>query len=223
MIRLWLVEYSRRFDATPLSFTADLNDAIIISYPQAEELAGQVPLYEILARPRPKQDTSEAVRKANASLTKSRGGEKDFSIVTQDENLQVVNKILGQITALVSGVAAIALLVSGISIMNIMLVSVTERMHEIGVRKAIGATKRQIIGQFLSEAIILSVAGGFIGIILSFIVEYFIRLWSSLEPVITWRDSLLVLAVTLIVGVIFGSIPALKAARKDPIDALRYE
>jgi putative ABC transport system permease protein len=165
----------------------------------------------------------EAVRKANASLTKSRGGEKDFSIVTQEENLQVVNKILGQITALVSGVAAIALLVSGISIMNIMLVSVTERMHEIGVRKAIGATRRQIIGQFLSEAIILSVAGGIIGIILSFLVEYFIRLWTSLEPVITWKDSLLVLAVTLIVGVVFGSIPALKAARKDPIDALRYE
>lgn len=144
-------------------------------------------------------------------------------MLTQSENLKIANRILSLLTALVSGVAAIALLVAGIGIMNIMLVSVTERMHEIGVRKAIGANRRQILGQFLWEAILLSVTGGIIGIIVSFAVQYFIRLLTTLQPVITWQSTVLVAGVSLIVGVVFGSVPALKAARKDPIEALRHE
>lgn len=105
--------------------------------------------------------------------------------------------------------------------MNIMFVSVAERMHEIGIRKAIGATKRQILDQFMIEALLLSLAGGIIGVLLSFGLAYVLRVTTSLAPVITWEAAILVLLVTTVVGAIFGSVPAIKAARKDPIDALR--
>lgn len=212
-----------KLEVAPLSFTADFNNAIIIPYQKAVELAGEVPIYEMMARPKDEQNITGAARDITTALERSRGGETNFSVLTQAESQRVVNRILALLTALVSGVAAIALLVSGIGIMNIMLVSVTERMHEIGVRKAIGATKRQILGQFMAEAVLLSAAGGIIGIVLSFVVAFLIRLTTQLEPVITWQATVLVATVSLLVGVLFGAFPALKAARKDPIDALRYE
>lgn len=214
-----------RFETAPLSFSADLNNAIIMPYPLAKTLTGgeAPPIYEMLVRPESEAATAKVQKDITAALMNTRGGEEDFSVVTQAENMRVVSRILTLVTALVSGVAGIALLVSGIGIMNIMLVSVTERLHEIGVRKAIGATKRQIVGQFMSEAILLSAAGGVIGVILSFVAMYFVRLLTSIEAVITWEAVLLVAGVSLVVGVLFGSIPAIKAARKDPIEALRHE
>jgi putative ABC transport system permease protein len=107
--------------------------------------------------------------------------------------------------------------------MNVMLVSVTERTHEIGVRKAIGATNQQILRQFMLEAMVLSVGGAFFGIIISVVVDLLLRVYSSLQPVISVWAIVISTAVSIIVGVIFGVAPAVKAARKDPIDALRRE
>lgn len=214
----------QRSSSTPLSSMADLNNAIIISYENAKNLTGQAPpLYEIVARAHKTSDNMTAIKTITKRLQDTHGGERDFSVITQTENLRVVNRVLSLLTALVSGVAGIALLVSGISIMNIMLVSVTERMHEIGIRKAIGATKRQILGQFMTEAILLSTTGGAIGIVISFVIAYILRVTTPLQPVITWEATLLVFLLSIIVGVVFGSVPALKAAQKDPIEALRHE
>lgn len=212
-----------KFDIAPLSFSVDFNKAVIIPYDVATNAAGDVPIYEMLARPADGVSLQQASDAITKTLKERRGGSHDFSVLTQAENLRVANRILSLLTALVASVAIIALLVAGIGIMNIMLVSVTERMHEIGVRKAIGASKRQILGQFMWEAILLSLAGGVIGIIFSFVVQYFIRLFTQLQPVITWQATVLVAGISLFVGVVFGSIPALKAARKDPIEALRHE
>jgi putative ABC transport system permease protein len=104
-----------------------------------------------------------------------------------------------------------------------MLVSVTERMHEVGIRKAVGATNRQILQQFMLEATLLSFAGGVVGIIICLILEVALRLTTTLQPVVTWQISVVALLVSVLVGAIFGSAPALKAARKDPIAALRNE
>jgi putative ABC transport system permease protein len=212
-----------RFDETPLSFSADLDNAVIIPYGLAKDIAGETPIYEILVRAEDEHKTPETITALQSGLQSSRGGEDDFSVVTQVENLRAANKILSLLTAMITGIAAVSLLISGIGIMNIMLVSVSERMHEIGVRKAIGATRRQIVGQFMSEAIILSAFGGIVGVILAFVAQYFIRLFTEIEPVITWEAAILVTGVSLIVGVFFGSIPAIKAARKDAIAALRHE
>jgi len=110
-----------------------------------------------------------------------------------------------------------------VGIMNVMLVSVTERMHEIGIRKALGATNRQILTQFLVEAGVLSVIGGIIGVVLSLIVVFMLHVFTPLAPIVTWQVVALATGVSLLVGTVFGSVPALKAARKDPIEALRNE
>ena len=107
--------------------------------------------------------------------------------------------------------------------MNIMLVSVSERTREIGIRKAVGATNRQILNQFLTEGLAISVSGGIVGIILSLVINGLLRLYTDLEPVINLQILALAVVVSVGVGVIFGVAPALKAARKNPIDALRGE
>lgn len=207
----------------PFSFTSNFNYAVIIPYDVGIELSGSSAINEMLIRPTEGTSLETAGADITTALQTARGGATDFSILTQAQNLQVANRILTLLTGLISAIAAIALLVSGIGIMNIMLVTVTERMHEIGVRKAIGATKRQIMGQFMAEATLLSLAGGVIGIIAALICEYLISVFTPLQPIITWQMMVLVVGVSLTVGVVFGGVPALKAARKDPIAALRHE
>jgi len=127
------------------------------------------------------------------------------------------------LTRLIAGIAAVSLLVGGIGIMDVMLVSVTERMHEIGIRKALGATNHQILEQFLIESSVLSLTGGLIGIAASLLIDYCLRVFTDLTPAVSWQIVVIATVVSLGMGILFGSIPALKAARKDPIDALRNE
>jgi putative ABC transport system permease protein len=127
-------------------------------------------------------------------------------------------------TTILVGIVGISLLVGGIGIMNVMLVSVTERTREIGLRKAVGARRRDIMLQFLTEAIVLSLAGGFIGIILGYGVTYFASLHPSMVNVaVPFWAVLLGVGFSAGVGVVFGLLPALKAAILQPIDALRHE
>jgi putative ABC transport system permease protein len=135
----------------------------------------------------------------------------------------VSSQILNTITRFVSAIAAISLVVGGIGIMNIMLVSVSERTREIGIRKAVGATNRQILHQFLTEGLVLTVSGGILGVIASLILNLLLRLYSGWEPVVSIPIILLAVGVSIAAGLIFSLIPALKAARKDPITALRGE
>ncbi len=207
-----------------LNANNDFNKAVFIPYPTAKQLAGgNLQIVEVLARPRDPSQVDHVLGSINQSLSNLRGGDSDFTILKQDENLSVTSNILNLLTGLIAGVAAISLLVGGIGIMNIMLVSVSERTKEIGIRKAIGATNRQILAQFLTEATVLSVCGAIIGIALSFICNYLIRITTDIKPVINWQIVLIATGVSLAVGIIFGLTPAYKAARKDPIDALRYE
>lgn len=213
-----------QFDTDPLSLSASFNDAIFIPYATAQSLTNNnVPLFEVLARPSQSMKTAAAVTAITNSLVNAHQNQEQFTVLRQDESLTATNNILNLLTKLVAGVAAISLFVGGVGIMDVMLVSVAERMHEIGIRKALGATNRQILGQFLTEATVLSLTGGIIGIIVAYIIEFLLNTLTSLTPFIPWQVVVLATAVSLLVGIIFGSIPALKAARKDPIDALRNE
>ncbi|OGG03550.1 hypothetical protein A2W14_03115 [Candidatus Gottesmanbacteria bacterium RBG_16_37_8] len=148
---------------------------------------------------------------------------KDFSIFNQQDLLNTVNQTTGTFTTLLAGVAAISLLVGGIGIMNIMLVTVTERTREIGLRKALGAKKKTIVTQFLVESIILTFVGGIIGIGAGILASYIISNLTSSPFVISPNSILLAFAVSAGIGILFGWYPARKAANLQPIEALRYE
>jgi len=208
--------------ATPLSPTADLNDAVIIPLETAQKMTGdKAAVYQILARAANTDDSSAAVEAVQATLTRTHGGQQDFTILAPGESGTTNDRALSLITYAVAAIAAISLLVGGIGIMNVMLVSVTERLNEIGVRKAIGATDRQILAQFMIEAAVLSVLGGLAGIVAAVSADGVLRLFSDFRPVISWQVALGAFLVSLIIGLVFGSAPAVKASRKDPIDALR--
>lgn len=147
----------------------------------------------------------------------------DFQIFSQEDILGAASQITGTFTTLLSGIAAISLLVGGIGIMNIMLVTVTERTREIGLRKALGAKKKWIISQFLTESVCLTFAGGVLGILLgaglSFVVSSLIKIPFALSI----PSILLAVGVSAAIGIIFGLYPAQKASNLSPIEALRYE
>lgn len=213
-----------QFTTAPLSQQADFNNAIFIPNDVAESLSkNTAPTYEILARPAATARTKTTVAEIQRALDNAHGGQSGLTVVSGNQDLTASDGILELLTRLIAGVAAISLLVGGIGIMNVMLVSVTERMHEIGIRKAVGATNRQIMSQFMIESSVLSLSGGIIGIALAFLIDVVLRIFTNLRPDISWQIVLLASGVSLMVGVVFGTVPAFKAARKDPIEALRSE
>jgi len=147
----------------------------------------------------------------------------DFYIRSSEEMLETVSSVTGTFTALLSGVAAISLVVGGIGIMNIMLVTVTERTREIGLRKALGAKRKTIVTQFLTESIILTFGGGIIGIIIGVIFSYIYSVFNSSIFTISFGSVMLAFLVSVGIGILFGWYPARKAASLQPIEALRYE
>ncbi|HOK39423.1 MAG TPA: ABC transporter permease [bacterium] len=151
------------------------------------------------------------------------GEESDFRIRNQTELLEQMNEISKTLTYLLGGIAAVSLIVGGIGIMNIMLVSVIERTREIGIRKAIGAKKRDILLQFLLEAIVVSVSGGFIGIIVGILVSKMIPMLGGFPTSVTIEAIIFSFLFSLAVGLFFGIYPANKASSLNPVEALRYE
>jgi putative ABC transport system permease protein len=213
-----------QFASTALGQQADFNNAIFIPNDVAESLSkNTASTYEVLARPAGGQATKAVADRLRTALDQAHGGQSGLAVQSGNQNLAASDNILALLTKLIAGAASISLLVGGIGIMNVMLVSVSERMHEIGIRKAVGATNRQIMSQFLIEAGILSLVGGVIGVMLAFVIDVALRVFTDLQPSISWQIVLLASGVSLLIGVIFGTIPAVKAARKHPIEALRSE
>jgi putative ABC transport system permease protein len=213
-----------QFSSTPLSQQADFNNAIFIPNDVAETLTNNTaPTYAILVRPDSSAKTDQVASRVNSALNASHGGSGGFEVLSGNQNLAASDTILGLLTTLIGGIAAISLLVGGIGIMNVMLVSVAERTHEIGIRKAVGATNGQILSQFMVEAGVLTVTGGVIGILFTLLADVLLRIFTSLQPVIGWPIVAVATGVSLLIGIIFGTVPAIKAARKDPIEALRSE
>ncbi len=167
-----------------------------------------------------KQQTSELLR---ARHRIGDGDDNDFTVVTSGELINTFGAVLGVLTAFLGAIAAISLIVGGIGIMNIMLVSVTERTREIGLRKAIGAKPRIILSQFLIEAIFLSVMGGLVGVVVGVAGAWGIGKAASFEPIVSLQTIALAVGFSMLVGLVFGVYPARQASRLSPIEALRYE
>ena len=167
---------------------------------------------------------SDAVAEIKEILTERRRGEEDFTVVTQVSMMSSLGNILQVLSYLLGGIAAISMLVGGVGIMNIMLVSVTERIPEIGIRRAVGARRIDILQQFLMEALMLSVFSGLLGIGASLLL---IQGLYYFYPVVDLTPSLFVLGgaflLSALIGVLFGVWPAYRAAKVETLEALRYE
>lgn len=169
----------------------------------------------------------EAKTESTTLLRKARGlsktQENDFSVRDTGEILSTINQVTGIFTGFLSSIAAISLLVGGIGVMNIMFVSITERTKEIGLRKSLGATNMDILIQFLTESVVVTILGGAIGIVLGIFLSYFISKSLDLESKIYLDSIILGILFSLTLGLIFGIYPAMKASKLNPIDALRFE
>jgi putative ABC transport system permease protein len=166
-------------------------------------------------------DAAEVMRRQHRITFRD---DDDFLLLTQEDFLSSFGAVTGVLTLFLGAIASISLLVGGIGIMNIMLVSVTERTREIGLRKAVGAKRRDILGQFLTEAVVISLIGGFVGIVLGTMGAYAVQLVvPELDTAVTLQSISLAVGFSLTVGLFFGIYPAMRAARLHPIEALRFE
>ncbi|MDD5041576.1 MAG: ABC transporter permease [Candidatus Peribacteraceae bacterium] len=190
-------------------------------------IAGKTSLSSISVSVKNESEMDYAKQVLTAILLNAHGitdtSKQDFTVLSQADAVETLNAVTSTLTYLLGGIAAISLIVGGIGVMNIMLVSVTERTREIGIRKAIGAKKRDIMTQFLVESTVLSILGGAIGILISVIGSWIVTIYSSLEATIALYSVFLAFGFSVCVGIFFGMLPAWKAAKLRPIEALRYE
>ena len=201
----------------------DLDVIAYLPLKAVTHLTGSREVHRLLVQVDSRRPPAFLTAQIRAALQRSHGGVEDFTVLTPEEVLGMFYKITNLLTALLVGISAISLIVGGIGIMNIMLVSVTERTREIGIRKTVGARRADIFMQFLTEAVTLSLVGGLVGLGLAAVGAIGVAHYSPLRPLITSKAVSLAMGVCIGVGVLFGVAPAVKAARKDPIEAIRYE
>ena len=205
------------------------DNQIIIPYTTAmRQVLGVTTLSEIDLRANDEKDLDLIQDKATALLRQrhrlQETEDNDFNVRNQADAISTANSISTIMSAVLGGIAGISLLVGGIGIMNIMLVSVAERTREIGIRKAIGAKQRDVLMQFLIEALVMSGSGGVIGLVLAYVTSIVLtKVQDNFSLVVQPTSVVLALGFSLCVGVFFGFYPARRAARLDPIEALRYE
>jgi putative ABC transport system permease protein len=207
---------------TSLGF--DLNDLVFVPVTSAMDLFNQDHLSQLITAARSKEDAPAAAEELEQILARRRNGEKTFTIQSQDDLLKTFGALTAAMTLMLLAIASISLVVGGIGIMNIMLVSVRERTREIGVRRAVGATKSDILWQFLLESVVISSLGGGVGLGLGAAIVLTLKRFAPSVPVALspWIAAV-AFGSSFVVGVLSGVVPARRAAELDPVEALRYE
>ena len=213
--------FRERVDTFGQSEIAD--DTILIPYSVARYFSGNDVLRQIFFSVADAGDvprTSEMIRQLLQSRHRP---ESVYKVETLTQLLQVAAKAANAFTLILLAISLVTLIVSGVGIMNIMLANVRTRIREIGIRKAIGATRREIALQFLTEAVLISLAGGLVGTILGLIVPFSVRVLTDIHIPISGLSAIIAISVASLVGIIFGTLPARRAAQLDPVEALHYE
>ena len=207
---------------SPINYNGvDFDNSILIDINFASSFESSIQIQQINVRTTTTDSTESVAEEIKTKLTNSKKGDTTFQVLTGSSNFQPAGSLLSIISSMLTLVASISLIVGGVGIMNIMLVSVSERTREIGIRKAVGASSGNILLQFLFESIILSFIGGIMGIALGYATAFAISLITPFTPHISWSILGITCLTSLIVGVIFGVYPAAKAATKDPITSLK--
>lgn len=198
-------------------------DTMLIPYTVSRFFTPTGAVYQIYLSVATAQDVIPATAAIKRVLQSRHRAESVYSVQNLNQLLTVAGKIADALTLILMLVAFVTLLVSGIGIMNIMLATVTSRIREIGIRKAIGATNRAIRFQFLAEAILISLSGGVAGIVAGLAIPYSIRFLTDYRMPISGLSAIIAIIVSSIVGIIFGTVPATRASQLDPVESLRYE
>ncbi len=203
------------------SLGVDIDELVVIPVASAQQLFNEGSLFRILVEARSRTEVATAQQVISQRLAELHEGEEDVTVVAQDSVLATFDRILGALTLAVAGIAAISLVVAGVLIMNVMLVAVTQRTSEIGLLKALGATPQRILTLFLAEAVLLSLLGALIGLALGEAGSWLLRLLYPSLPATppTW-SVVAGVGIALVAGLLFGTLPARRAARLDPVQAL---
>jgi len=205
-----------------LNLTTSTGDMFLIPATVANEINQSSQINRIVAYAKDVEQVDKAKTEIETLLGEKHGSQ-DFTVLKPTDLLDTINQITDILAYMVVGIASVSLLVGGIGISNIMLVTVAERTREIGIRKAVGATESAILIQFLIESVVLTVIGAVIGIGLAYLTSLASAKFSPLQPIITVETVALAIVMGVVAGVIFGLFPAIRAARKNPVAALRYE
>lgn len=207
----------------PINFNnIDFDNSVLVNAGYLEKIGMNFQVQQINVKAKTTSVLPKLTEEIESVLASEKSGDKNFEVLSGDAISHPAGGMLTLISGMLTLVAGVSLVVGGIGVMNILLVSVAERTREIGIRKAVGASSGNILMQFLFEALILSLAGGILGLILGYTAAFLVSVVTPFTPFISWQIVGVTLAVSVAIGVIFGIYPAVKAARKNPIESLRY-
>jgi putative ABC transport system permease protein len=212
-----------RESVTDFGMSEITDETILVPYSVARYFAGTERVNQLYFSMQSMDEVNDASKEIVRVISARHRRNSIYKTQTLTDLLVTAAKIADALTAVMVLVAAVTLAVGGVGIMNIMLANVRSRIREIGIRKALGATYREIKLQFLTEAVLISLAGGVVGSLLGFVIPLAIRFFTGYDFPISWPSVLIALAAATLVGVVFGTVPATRAAQMDPIDALKYE
>ena len=200
----------------------DFDNVVIVNIKAMEQMSGPAQIQQINVKAANTDSLAEVSGNIRDRLREKKLGDTNFTVLYGDEITHPAGSLFTIVSGMLTLVAAISLVVGGVGVMNIMLVSVAERTHEIGIRKAVGASSQNILLQFLFESLILCLLGGIMGLILGYVLAFFVSVVTPFAPYISWQILLVTFGTALLVGVIFGIYPALKAASRNPIESLKH-